>query len=343
MKAIALNLQTLYADLLQNVTAPDIRHGSVSVRKIKGIDYLYVTQRDGGQRRQYSIGRADDPLANRQAEKIRHAALRAKSLRKTVSILKQAGMPAPALPLGRVLEVVANAGLFQQGVMLIGTAAYQTYACAVGTYLAASSLMTNDADLLVASLLTTDKRQDLETILKRADPTFAPMMAVTDLAPRIFRSANNFQVDILTKYGRGRKTPVLIPALGCAAEALSFMEYLAEESMHAVALYGTGVLVRIPPPVRFAVHKLLVAPERSTSFAAKKAKDLAQAAELLDIFFQIDEAGLQDEVDDARDRGPKWKRNINASLGELGRDIRQGYPPLPLVKPAPKEPYVKIR
>lgn len=328
MRPIPLNFLTLYADLLQNVAVPSARPGSVSIRKIKGADYLYVTEKDGGVRKQYSLGRADDPEAREKAAARRHAAERAKSSRKTVTVLKQSGMPAPALPLGRVLEAVANAGLFRQGVILVGTAAYQVYACVVGFYLSASALMTNDADLLVASLLAKDEPQDIDAILKRADPSFRPLMAVGDPAPKVFQAANNFQVDILTKYGRGRKTPVPVPALGCAAEALSFMEYLAEESMETVALYGAGVLVRVPPPMRFAIHKLLVAPERSASFAAKKAKDLAQAAELLDIFLETDEAGLQDALDDARDRGPKWKKNITASLRELGRDVRQGFPPV---------------
>ena len=39
------------------------------------------------------------------------------------------------------------------------------------------------------------------------------------------------------------------------------MEYLAEESIEAVVLYGIGVLVRVPPPLRDAVHKLLIAQE----------------------------------------------------------------------------------
>ena len=97
-----------------------------------------------------------------------------------------------------------------------------------------------------------------------------------------------------------------------------------------VALYGTGVLVKVPPPPRYAVHKLLIAQERRGRFLPKKTKDLAQARDLIDIFLASDPASLQDVLDGARSRGPKWKANINTSLRELGRNTRQGYLPLPM-------------
>ena len=146
----------------------------------------------------------------------------------------------------------------------------------------------------------------------------------------IFTADNNFSVDILTKYGRGRKSPLVVEQLGCSAEALTFMEYLSEQSMEVVVLYGAGVLARVPPPMRFAVHKLLIAPERRGRFLSKKSKDLDQARELLDIFLATDSDALADTLDDARSRGPKWKKNINASLREIGRVARQGHLPVPV-------------
>jgi hypothetical protein len=255
-------------------------------------------------------------------------------LRATVSALKQARIPAPTLKLGRVLEVIANAGLFEQGVVLIGTAAFQTYACILGYHLRSTAVTTQDADLLVASFVGGEERQDMEAILRRADATFKAKMQIDDRLPNVFKSDDNFSVDVLTKFGRGRKSPLLVEELGCSAEALPFMEYLAEESMDAVALYGTGVLVRVPPPVRYAVHKLLIAQERSGRFLSKKPKDLAQARDLLDIFLETDSDSLEDTLDAARNRGPKWKKSINASLQEIGREARQGHLPVPVARKA---------
>jgi hypothetical protein len=125
---------------------------------------------------------------------------------------------------------------------------------------------------------------------------------------------------------------VPVESLGCAAVPLSFQEYPVEETIETVALYGTGVLVRVPTPIRFAVHKLIVAQRRARTELAKKQKDLKQAQELIDIFLETDEATLQDALDEARDRGKAWKTAINASLREIGREARQGRLPLPVAK-----------
>lgn len=323
MRAIPLTIQTMYADLLQSKGLGEEAHGSVSVRTIKGKDYLYVTTKDGGTRHQRSLGRANDPAAVAKAEEIRQAAKRAKDLRTTVSALKKAHIPGPSLPLGKVLEAVANAGLFREGVMLVGTAAYQTYPGLVGAHLPSTALMTNDADLLVSSFVSTDEPKDLEAILQRADPTFKAVMSRDDRLPKVFRSSDNFQVDILTKFGRGRKSPILIDDLQCSAEALKFMEYLADESSEAVALYGTGVLVSVPPPMRYAIHKLLIAQQRKAN-APKRNKDLKQAKDLIDVFLETDSDAFEDELQDARSRGPSWKKNIDASLSEIKKQVRQG-------------------
>ena len=323
LRPIPLNFQTMYADLLQGIGLADVDHGSVSTRKIKGQEYLYVTTKDGSTRRQRSLGRGDDPEAQSKAAEIRQAAENARGLRTTVSALKKAYIPGPSLPLGKVLEAVANSGLFKQGVLLIGTAAYQTYPCLVGAYLPSSALMTNDADLLVSSFVANSEPQDLEKILRRADPTFKAHMSREDTLPKGFKAANNFQVDILTKFGRGRKSPILIDDLQCSAEALKFMEYLCDESVEAVALYGAGVLVSVPPPIRYAIHKLLIAQERK-ALSPKRAKDLIQAKDLIDVFLQTDSVAFEDALEDAKARGPSWRKNINASLRAIKKEVRQG-------------------
>ena len=316
IRPIPLNFQTIYADLLQSIGLTETEHGSVSIRKIKGKDYVYVTTKSGATRQQRSLGPASAPKTQARAAEIRRAANHARVRRTTVSVLKKAYIPGPSLPLGKVLEAIANAGLFKQGVVLVGTAAYQTYPCLVGAYLPSGALMTNDADLLVSSFAAKNEPQDLEKILQRADPTFKAHMSREDKLPKVFKADNNFQVDVLTKYGRGRKSPILIDDLACSAEALKFMEYLCEESTEAIALYGTGVLVSVPPPIRYAIHKLLIAQERRSQ-SPKRAKDLSQARDLIDVFHETDSTAFEEALEGAIARGPSWKKNINASLREI--------------------------
>lgn len=324
MRPLPLNLQTLYADLLQRADPSGVQPGAISKKKVRGHEYLYLDAKEGKGRRQTSLGRADNPDVQAKAELHQRAAQVANANRTTVTALKNARIPAPSLAIGRVLEVVANAGLFQRGVVLVGTVAYQTYACIAGAYLASGSVMTADADLLVASFVGGEEPLDLETILKKADPTFAAKMNRDDRLPKLFEAKDGLQVDVLTKFGRGRSTPILVKELGVSATALPFMEYLAEESMEAIALYGSGVLVRVPPPLRYAAHKLLIAQERNDRAKIKKAKDLAQAKELISISLDDNSDDWEDALADARNRGPKWRKNIDASLRAIGFDQRQG-------------------
>ncbi len=318
MRPIPLNFQTMYADLLQGLALSDVAHGSISTKTIRGKGYTYATTKDGVTRHQQFLGPADDIKTKRHEQQIRQAAQQAKARRLTITALKTAHIPAPTLPLGRVLEVIANAGLFSKGIVLVGTAAYQVYPCLVGAYLPSSALMTNDADLLVSSFASSDPPLDLEEILRRADPTFKAHMSQDDMLPKVFKAANGFQVDILTKFGRGRKSPVAIDQLKCSAEALAFMDYLSEDTINAVALYGTGVLICVPPPQRFAIHKLLIAQERRMS-PAKRAKDLKQAGDLMDVFLETDKQYFEDTLAQACNRGPRWRKNIMTSLQELKR------------------------
>ena len=56
----------------------------------------------------------------------------------------------------------------------------------------------------------------------------------------------------------------------------------------------------------------------------KKAKDLAQAKELISISLDDNSDDWEDALADARNRGPKWRKNIDASLRAIGFDQRQG-------------------
>jgi hypothetical protein len=328
MRQIPLNFMTMYADLAQGFEFEEAEAGSITTRKIKGKSYLYVTSKDGATRQQRSLGPADDPRAQEEAARILASAERAKGMRTVVSTLKQqARIPSPTLPVGKVLEAVANAGLFKRGVTLVGTAAYQTYPCVLGHYLQSSAFTTNDVDLNFVEFAPGENEEDIESVLRRADPTFKPRWHPDDKLPKAFQANSGLRVDMLTRLMRNEKS-VQMEEIKCAAVPLSFQEFPAEDTIDAVALYGKGVLVRVPSPVKFAVHKLIVAQRRNE--AGKRAKDLRQAQEIIDILMEIDEGSLQDALDDARSRGKAWKTAINASLKQIKREARQGVLPLPI-------------
>jgi hypothetical protein len=322
MRPIPLAIQTIYADLLQSVALADAaRPGSISTKTVRGETYLYSIERDGNTRPQRYIGPAKDPAAQQAAAAVRRAAAQAKDRRKVIAAIKAAHVPAPNIYTGRVLDVMANAGLFQAGAVLVGTVAYQMYPCLVGAYLPAGALTTNDADIALTQLAIRSLRSDehLDTILRRADATFEPKLSRTHPeACVVFEAENSFKVEVLTTLRR-KSGAVHIPTLGCAAQPLPFLEYLLEETIPAVALYGSGVLVHVPDPVRFALHKIIVSARRA---AAKTEKDTQQAAALIQILANTRQLDLAEAIGALRKRGPSWRAEFDAGVAKLPDDAR---------------------
>ena len=320
MKKIGLSLSTLYADLSQRVHSRPARPGSIFKMAVKGRQYAYVKRLVGTVRTDDYLGPVDDPETQAKVDQIRRLQQEAQEDRKTVRLLIKAGVPAPSPQLGRVLDALSDAGTFEDAT-LIGTAAYQCYAPLVAYMLPRPTLMTGDADLATArlALASLPKGETFLDVLKRAEPSFAPVPALSPKAPSsAFRAADGFMVDLVTQQ-RTRHDPNPLPLKGTGAGAtpLQFVRWLITEPVPAVVLFGTGVAVRVPQPARFAVHKLIVAQERRD--IPKRQKDLLQARALIEALSDADPYALSDVVKDARRKGKQgWAARIDRSLAELG-------------------------
>lgn len=113
---------------------------------------------------------------------------------------------------------------------------------------------------------------------------------------------------------QGEDETVLLKPLGVYAQALSFLNFLIADPIPAVGLYRSGVLVQIPRPERYAIHKLIVASRRHASSAAKAQKDLAQAELLIRVLSEDRPGELQAAYDLATSSGPKWREAIETAL-----------------------------
>jgi hypothetical protein len=325
MKPLPLNVQTLYADLTQGVTFSTTTPGSVFTQTIRGKHYLYAAEKHGVVRITRYLGLAEDPETTERAQNIRRAAQDAKGRRTTVSMLKRAGLPAPTLAMGRLLEAIAKAGLFNNGIVLVGTAAYQIYPTLVGAALSSAALTTQDADLAAASLAaaTDSEGESLLDVVRRADPSFVPQPSLDPrLPPWRFRSTIGLELEVVTRHRKraDEERPVLVPGLRCSAQPLRYLEFLIADPIPAVALYGAGVPVTVPQPARYAVHKLIVAQLRHAG-SAKREKDLVQARELIAALRTSNPSAVSDALANARQRGGKWKAAIDRSMREIGLDL----------------------
>jgi hypothetical protein len=325
MKPLSLNIQTLYADLAQSITFSTTLPGSVFTQTIRGKPYLYAAEKHGAVRITRYLGLAEDPETTERAENIRRAAQDAKGRRTTVSMLKRAGLPAPTIAMGRLIEAIAKAGLFNNGIVLVGTAAYQIYPAIVGAVLSTAALTTQDADLAVASLAVAPdmKGESLLDVIKRADPSFIPQPSLDPRTPPWrFRSGAGLEIEVVTRHRTraDEEHPVVIPGLRCSAQPLRYLEFLIADPIPAVALYGAGVPVTVPQPARYGVHKLIVAQVRQQG-SAKREKDLIQARELIAALETSHPGAVKDALENARQRGRKWKAAVDRSLREIGLDL----------------------
>lgn len=108
------------------------------------------------------------------------------------------------------------------------------------------------------------------------------------------------------------------PGLAETFSALNYLNFLIAKPIPAAALYRSGILVQVPRPERYAIHKLIIAERRRDGASSlKSAKDREQAAFLI-------EAMAEDRPDDlakaymtALEVGPRWRERIGNSLKRM--------------------------
>ena len=223
---------------------------------------------------------------------------------------------------GQVLSAMARAGVFRLGGTIVGTQAFRLYEGELGLRLGADAVaMTDDVD--VASF------ERLSIALGDAvAPSLAEVFGQLKFEPvpslecgrtwRWRQTDRTTLVEFLTpsfEAGEGLRE---LPALGVSAQSLHHLNYLIAEPLHAPLLYRAGVLVQIPRPERYAVHKLVVADRRREGADALKArKDRAQAGLLIEALADERPSDLAEAYEDALARGPVWRRRIAATLERM--------------------------
>lgn len=90
------------------------------------------------------------------------------------------------------------------------------------------------------------------------------------------------------------------------------------EPARAAAIYRDGVLVQVPRPERFAIHKLIVADRRREGRDSLKAeKDRLQAGYLINVLASDRPEDLREAIEDALSRGKRWQERIAASVEKM--------------------------
>lgn len=132
-----------------------------------------------------------------------------------------------------------------------------------------------------------------------------------------------YTVELFTPLiGKPHGKPIKIPQLKSAAEPLRYLDYLIEEVQTTAIPHNIGLLVNVPDPARFALHKLVISQRRPTSQTAKSAKDINQAQQLLEVLVEIRPGSIIMALEAAHKMGIKFENALNKALGLLPPELR---------------------
>ncbi len=298
--------------------------GSPTKVERQGRIYWYDTYRVGADVRKRYIG--EDSLAlrgrlDRIAELKADAADRRRSRARLIRILRAEGFMGLDPTTGSMLNALASAGVFRLGGTVIGTHAFRLYEGVLGLRYSFDQLaQTGDIDIAsferLSLALDDIVSPSLQSVLAEFD--FAPAPAVDARKTWRWRQTKGeMLVEFLTPSFSAEEDLRPLPALGVDAQALHHLNYLLAEPIRAAAVYRSGVLIQVPRPERFAIHKLIVADRRRGDLALKAEKDRLQAAFLIAALAEDRPDDLAEAYSDALAEGPKWRERIERTLDRM--------------------------
>ena len=329
---LPLETQTLYAELLEHLIGMQAQRsiggltGSFTEKTIKGEPYLYwQSSQPGGRTKQFYVGRRTPELQRTLQRLQRRQTEMAPDLERVqrlCSQLRVGGANVADHPSARVVQALAESGLFDAGAVLVGTHAFAVLGNLLGIRWVSGSFRTQDVDLATArdadiDIAVPDVRTDVPSVLESLEMGFSP---VPPLDPK--HAATSFKVrgqslrvDLLSPQ-RGRSDdPIFIRRFNAAAQPLPYLDYVMAKPEKALLLGSSAVLVNVPTPARFAFHKLLVAPLRPAAFQAKAEKDVMQAGQVLEALVETRPGDLRPAWDALRGTS---KRQESAAARGLG-------------------------
>ncbi len=222
-------------------------------------------------------------------------------------------------PTGSLMSAMARTGLFRLGGVLVGTNAFRQYEGELAIRLRMDqAAMTDDIDIASFERLSLALEDHVDPGLEDVfrDFDFAPVPGLAPADVWRWRQGNGGAlVEFLTPSFREDEGIRPLGALGVSAQSLHHLNFLIADPVHAALVYRDGVLIRIPRPERFAIHKLIVADRRKDGPDSLKArKDLMQVGILVSVLSEDRPGDLKEAYEDALSRGPAWRHRIEASL-----------------------------
>lgn len=316
-----------YHDLLRSLrddAVSDIRGTPTRVVR-NGRIYWYDSYRVGSEVKKRYIGEDSEELRDRLT---RHRQIRAEAEERRrhrtrlVRLLRAEGFLSLGAATGSLLAALAAAGVFRLGGTVVGIHAFRLYEGELGVRFDLDmTAQTDDIDIASFSRLSLALEDATAPPLQEVfrDFSFAPQPGLE--AGRCWRwkqTKGDTLVEFLTPSFDADERLRELPALGVDAQALHHLNFLIANPIWAAVTYRSGVLVQIPQPERFAVHKLIVASRlRAGEDGLKSEKDRRQAAFLIEVLAEDRPDELRDAYEDALSHGGKWRDRIKTTLTRM--------------------------
>lgn len=331
MREIPASLQTTYANLLQaHLSQPTFDFdGAPFTLEKRGRLFWYVNQRGVGSAapRQRYLGPDTEEMRVRaeamRSQKTDRDTFRNNSSR-MVAQLRAGGVPGLDRQTGTALRALVRSGVFRLGGTLVGTQAFRHYDLELGVVLAGEDpedqllRETMDMDIAVFNRLS-------DSIEDEADPDISKTLTALGYKARAtldrghrstsWRHANSaYDIDFLTPSFDEREDATLLKSLNVWAQGLHYLSFLIADPMPAVSIYMEGLLVQVPRPERFAVHKLIVSQRRRAGSSVKARKDVQQARAIIHALADTRPYELNAALAEATSKGKAWKSALDAAM-----------------------------
>ncbi len=323
LSSIAMSAYTDLVRLLKDDAMSGVE-GQPILKQRGNKAYWYAARRVGSEMRFFYVGEDTDETRARidRIENLRATAKERQDERsRLIRLLRAEGMTPTDRATGSILSAMASAGTFRLGGTVVGTNAFRLYEGELGIRLPLGGMAsTGDIDIAQFEKLSVALEDQVNPGLAETFSAlkFAPLPGLDPARTWRWAQGGSGQlVEFLTP-AFGEETIRDLPALRVSAQALNYLNFLIAEPIQAAAIYRSGVLVQVPRPERYAIHKLIIADRRRDGAGTLKAsKDREQAAFLI-------EAMAEDRPDDlsrayvtAKEVGPRWRDHIANSLKRM--------------------------
>lgn len=302
MTSSAALIQAAHADLVKRLAAaeagaPEGERGAYVSKLIGGRRYWYVQTPTSEGRRQKYVGQETPELIERIAQ---HRAARADAKERQVLatlLVRTFRASRPPAESGEVVAALAQAGLFRQNAILLGSLLRPVYAAILGTGLIGAAPRPEDP-------------------IQIACPTVPSLLTALQGTAKAFRVMSRGEGAVrVTSYISDRlRVDALTPIERPDDPEPRLLDYLLEKPEQAVLLHDAGILVAVPDPARYALASIL-GPVRTE-------EDVAEAQALIRILLQDRPAAFGQAWRDADGRGKAWRQRLFEALPLLPLNAR---------------------